>query len=102
MKFMVTWRLHADKRQEALQAFAHMSTDDDKRDMGNKIKLIGRWHDFSRGSGVAICESEDGKALAAWSLNWSPFMDIETSPVLDDAEAREVGLLKMEEAALHN
>jgi Protein of unknown function (DUF3303) len=102
MKFMVTWRLHAEKRQAALSAFAQMTAEDDKRDMGSKIKLIGRWHDFSRGTGVAICECEDGKALANWALHWTSFMDIETSPVLDDAEAREVGVNRTAEIALAN
>ena len=40
MKFMVTWRLHADKRRAALNAFAQMTAADDKRDMGDKIKLM--------------------------------------------------------------
>jgi len=95
MKFMVTWRLHADKRQAALAAFAQMTAADDKRDMGDKIKLIGRWHDFSRGGGVAVYECDDAKAIAHWALNWSSFMDLETTPVRDDAEAREVGKNRM-------
>jgi len=27
--------------------------------LGEKIRLIGRWHDLSQLSGVAICESDD-------------------------------------------
>jgi hypothetical protein len=42
MKFMVSWRVHPDKRQEVFNAFAQMTAEDDRRDMGDKIKLIGR------------------------------------------------------------
>src|ERR1044072_4860875 len=91
MKFMVTWRLHPEKREAALHAFAQMTADDDKRDVGDNIKLIGRWHDLSEGTGVAICESEDPLALASWALHWNSVLDIQTRMVLDDEEA---GLLE--------
>lgn len=35
MKFMVRWRIHSDQREAALKAFAQMTNDDDRRDMGN-------------------------------------------------------------------
>ena len=98
MKFMVTWRVHPDKRQAVFNAFSQMTTDDDKKDMGDKVKLIGRWHDLSQFSGVAICESDDAQAVASWALNWNNVLDLETVVVLDDAEARAVGKKKIEEA----
>ena len=108
MKFMVTWRIHPDKRREALTAFAQMTAEDDKRDMGGKIKLIGRWHDFSDFTGVAICESDDPQAMASWALNWNSVLDLQTRVVLDDEEARTVGKQKLAEVpnvkvtAIHN
>lgn len=99
MKFMVTWRVHPEKRQEAFTHFAQMTQEDDKKDMGNKIKLIGRWHDLSQFKGVAICESDDAQAVASWALNWNNVLDIETVMVLDDKEAREVGRKKLSEAS---
>jgi hypothetical protein len=99
MKFMVSWRVHPDKRQAVLNAFAQMTAEDDKKDTGSKVKLIGRWHDLSEFTGVAICESDDAQALASWVLNWNTFLDIQTRPVLDDEEARAVGLQKVAEAA---
>lgn len=68
-----------------------MSAADDAADMGDKIKLIGRWHDVSAGTGVAIFESDDAAAIANWALNWIPFLDSVVSPVLDDEEVRTVG-----------
>jgi len=99
MKFMVKWRVHPDKRQAALNAFSQMTAEDDKKDMGNNIKLIGRWHDVSDSTGVAICESDDPLAMASWALNWNAFLDLETKMVLDDDEVRAVGRQKAVEAA---
>jgi hypothetical protein len=99
MKFMVAWRVHPDKRQAAFTAFSQMTAEDDKKDMGNKIKLIGRWHDLSEFTGVAICESDDAQALASWVLNWNNVIDVKTVLVLDDDEARAVGKKKIAEAA---
>ena len=98
MKFMVKWRVHPDKRQAALAAFAQMTAEDDKKDMGPNIKLIGRWHDISDSSGIAICESDDPLAMANWALNWNSSLDLETKMVLDDDEARAVGRQRLAEA----
>lgn len=95
MKFMITWRAHTDKRHEVLKAFSHMTSADDAKDRGDKIKMIGRWHDLSGFTGVAICETDDAHALAAWVLNWNGALDLETVPVLDDEEARAVGKTKL-------
>ena len=99
MIFMLTWRVHPDKRQSAFAAFAQMTAEDDQKDIGSKIKLIGRWHDLSDFSGVAICESEDPQAMAAWALNWNNVLDVKTVMVLNDEEAREVGRKKLAELA---
>lgn len=95
MKFMLSWRVHPEKRQEAFKAFSQMTSTDDANDRGSEIKLIGRWHDLSRFTGVAICEATDAQALAAWALNWNNVLDLETVPVLDDDEARAVGKKKL-------
>jgi len=95
MKFMLTWRVHQDKKQAAFNAFSQMTAEDDKKDMGEKIRLIGRWHDLSQMTGVAICESDDAQAVASWALNWNNVLDVETVVVLDDEEARSVGRNKI-------
>ena len=95
---MVTWRVHPDKRQAVFNAFSQMTSEDDKKDMGSNIKLIGRWHDLSQFSGVAICESDDAQAVASWALNWNSALDLQTSLVFNDEEARTIGRNKMAEA----
>ncbi len=94
MKFMVNWRVHPDKRHDTLKAFSKMTADDDKKDMGANIKLIGRWHDVQRFTGVAIFEADDAKTIGIWLLNWNHVMDADVAPVLDDEETREVGRKK--------
>lgn len=95
MKFMATWRVHEDKRHETLKAFSSMTVADDKADMGDEIKLIGRWHDAASFTGVAICEADDVSAVFAWLLNWNHSIDIEVRPVLDDEETRALGKRKL-------
>ena len=64
MKFLVTWRVHEDKRHEALRAFSEMTPDDDAADTGSGVKLIGRWHDLVGFTGVAVAESDDPQATS--------------------------------------
>lgn len=94
MKFMITWKIHQEKKHDVLKAFAQMSADDDKKDAGDKINLIGRWHDLASGSGVAICETNDANELFAWAVNWNGVLDLAVVPVVDDAETREIGKKK--------
>jgi hypothetical protein len=95
MKFMLTWRVHPQARQETLKGFSQMSAEDDQHDTGSGVKMIGRWHDLAKMEGVAIFESDDAKAISSWALNWNPHLDITNlTPVLDDDEAREVGRSK--------
>jgi hypothetical protein len=91
MKFMVQWRVFPELRHDVLKGFSMMSDDDLQNDLGDEIKLIGRWHDVSRFEGVAICECENAQAIANWALNWNNAMELETSVVLDDDEVRALG-----------
>jgi hypothetical protein len=90
MKFLVTWKVHEDKRHEALKSFSAMSDEDDSRDLGG-VRLLGRWHDLIGFTGAAIAETDDPNALSAWLLNWNGIIDVQSVPVLDDNEARELG-----------
>ena len=50
------------------------------------VNMIGRWHGMS-GTGVAIVETDDAKALYEWVAEWSQFIPLETTPVVEDADA---------------
>ncbi len=88
---MVQWRVFPELRHDVLKGFSMMSDDDVQNDLGDEIKLIGRWHDVSRFEGVAICECDNAQAIANWALNWNNAMELETSVVLDDDEVRALG-----------
>lgn len=90
MKYMVQWRIHDDKRHEALKAFSGMASSADEPGL-SKLNLIGRWHDVIGFTGVAIVETDDPRALSMWLLNWNGMIDIEAVPVFDDEEARAMG-----------
>lgn len=91
MKFMLLYKLHPEKRMDALKGFAAMTAEDDKADTGDKVKMIGRWHDIAHSKGVAIFESDSAEAISNWALNWNSVLDLEITPVLDDAETRALG-----------
>jgi hypothetical protein len=96
MKFLVTWRIHEDKRHDALKAFSQMTAEDDRADMGDGVRLIGRWHDVVGFTGVAIAESDDAQAISNWLLNWNAILDVDVTPVLDDEETRALGKTRTE------
>lgn len=91
MKFMLTWKVHPEKRHNVLAGFSQMTAAEDAADMGGKIRLIGRWHNVAEFSGVAIYESDDPIAMANWALNWNSVLDAVVCPVLDDEETRSLG-----------
>lgn len=98
MKFLISWRVHEDKRHEVLQGFSAMTPEDDRADAGENIKVIGRWHDLVGFTGVAICETDDPSGVANWILNWNHVIDCEVTPVLDDAETRALGRAKFSDS----
>ena len=91
MKFMVTWQFHEGNLHETLAGFAKMEPGEEEEIMGDGVKLVGRWHDLIRGGGVAIFEAESAEAMAAYSLYWNRYMDLDIAPVVDDDEARKLG-----------
>ena len=90
MKFMVNWRVQDNSRHDALRVFSGMS-DEEVADEFGDLNVIGRWHDLIGFTGVAIVETDDPDSLSAWLLQWNHICDIETTPVLDDQEARALG-----------
>jgi len=84
MKFLVTWSLPAATFRPAVARFLKAGGLPPKG-----VSLIGRWHGMS-GMGVAVVETNDEKALYTWIAEWSEFLPLQTTPVLEDAAAGEV------------
>lgn len=90
MKFMVTWRIHPEKRREILEYWCSL-TPEQRADAGPDVKIIGRWHNEAEFTGVVILETDNLLALSEYLLQWNHFMDMEIAPVLDDEESAAVG-----------
>lgn len=84
MKFMVSWSLPPATFRPAVSRFLEAGGMPPEG-----VALIGRWHGMS-GAGVAIVETDDDRALYDWVAEWSEFLPLQTTPVLEDAEAGEV------------
>jgi hypothetical protein len=86
MKFIMTfsWKPDTRTRDEGIARF---------RRPGGQPKgaeLLGRWTRADMSGGFDLLESNDPKALAEFSLQWSDLMELTIVPVLDDRQLTEV------------
>lgn len=84
MKFLISW---SQPQSTYRSAIAHFLEGGGKPPAG--VKMIGRWHGMN-GTGFAVAETNDAKALYAWFAEWSEFLPLQTTPVVEDADAGEV------------
>ena len=89
MKFRANYRIPHDNWLPVLQKFSSM-TPAERADVGEGVRLIGRWHDMSSRTGVAIIESSEAAAVERFIGQWNPYMDVDLAPVLDDEETAAV------------
>ena len=68
--FYSTYEIIPDKRSDCLTLFGGMSEEDDKKDVGEDIKIYGRWGSPGEGTGVCVYEAPDSKTVANWLQNW--------------------------------
>lgn len=90
MLYQISWKMYKDKKMDCYKAFSQMTPEDDAKDAGEEIKIIGRWHGVGGGSGVCICETDNVEALTGWMVNWAGMCDITVLPVVEDATLRKV------------
>ena len=88
MLFLVKWSIPSENRVNCWNAFGNMTPEDDVKDAGEHIKIVGRWHKLGGSGGVCVCETDSHDELNSWMLNWSPLCDIEVEPIVDDASSR--------------
>ena len=89
MLFLINWSVSSNNRVPCWNVFGKMNPEDDLKDAGEDIKIVGRWHHLSGAGGVCIAECSDSSKLNSWMLNWSPICDISVQPVVEDSTARE-------------
>jgi hypothetical protein len=83
---MVTWSIDQDKWIPILEKWASM-TPEQRADVGEGVKFVGRWHDLASRTGVLILEASDTAAITRYIGQWNPHMDLDVAPVLDDEES---------------
>jgi len=88
MLFQISWTVDPANRVSCWNAFGNMTSEDDLRDAGDNIKVIGRWLVLSGSGGTCICECDSVTDLNSWMLNWAPICNITVVPVVEDAAAR--------------
>ena len=88
MLYLITWNVSAENRVACWNAFGNMTPQDDLKDTGEHINVVGRWHRLSGAGGICVCECQDLSVLNSWMLNWAPICDISVEPLVDDATAR--------------
>jgi hypothetical protein len=90
MKFMVTWRIHPEKRHETMKVWSSLKPEQ-RADAGSGVKILGRWHNIAEFTGVAILETESTAAMSLYLMQWNSMMDMDVAPVLDDEESAQAG-----------
>lgn len=93
--FLLKYVISEKSRSDCMTLFGGMTPEDDAKDTGENIKLLGRWATVGLSSGYCICEALNAKELHKWLLNWSTMATIDCIPVVDDNEARKI-ILKSE------
>ena len=83
MKFMLTftWKPDTNTRTEAIDRF--------KKTGGQPPQgatLLGRWTRADFSGGYDLLESDDPSALFEFAMMWSDVMQLELTPVLEDAQ----------------
>ena len=58
MLFMISWSIPSANRVQCWNIFGNMTPADDIKQMGDHIKMVGRWHYLSGDGGVCICETD--------------------------------------------
>jgi uncharacterized protein DUF3303 len=85
MKFILTFTLPPDTRDEAISRFLETSGQPPAG-----AKLLGRWTRLDLCGGVVLLEGEDPKALTELAHGWSDLLELTMVPVLEDLELAEV------------
>ena len=90
--FYLKYTINKASRNDCVTFFGGMTSEDDKKDVGDDIELLGRWSTVGESCGFCICNAKSASALNAWLLNWSTMATIECFPVVDDNMARKIVL----------
>jgi hypothetical protein len=81
MKFMITWKVPPASYKDAIGRFLKTGGP-----APSGLKTIGRWHAAGSTSGFHLVEGTE-VALMEHAAEWADLLEIQISPVVEDAEA---------------
>jgi hypothetical protein len=81
-KYMITWDLPMENRDEAIARFV----DGAALEEPEGITLLSRWHSVAGGRGWSVVETADPASIMDWLLHWSDLLSYEVEPVITDDE----------------
>lgn len=88
--FLLKFKIIESMREDCMILFGGMTTDDDKKDAGPEIQILGRWSTLGQGAGFCICKAPSNDVLGKWLYNWVHMATITVTPVVDDNQARTI------------
>lgn len=84
MKYMVSWKISCENHQAAGEAFLKSGAPTPEG-----VELLGRWHGPGSVQGWGLIESSDPQAVYEHAAQWASMLELQVTPVLDDAEGGE-------------
>ena len=84
MKYMLSWMISCENHKPAGVSFLKSGAP-----APAGLKILGRWHGPGSVNGWALVESDDPKAVYEHVAQWASLLDLEVTPVLEDADAAE-------------
>ena len=81
MKFMIAWKIPTSSYKAAAERFLKTGAP-----VPEGIKTIGRWHAPGSATGWHLVEG-DPVALAEQAARWGDLLELEITPVIEDAES---------------
>jgi hypothetical protein len=85
MKFILTFTVPPETREAAMARFLETGGQPPPA-----VTLLGRWTQLDLCGGVVLLESEDPKALTAFTHGWSDVLELTLAPVLEDQDLADV------------
>ena len=66
--FFCEYKILDEARDDCMTFFGGMTPEDDLRDLGGKIRLLGRWSTVGEASGYCVCEAPHCKRFVFMAL----------------------------------
>jgi len=82
MQYMVIFTWEPEKRDKVIKRAQTLGIEPPEG-----MKVIGRWADLDGGRTFELVETDNPKAMLAFSLSWCDLGKIESTPVMEVAEA---------------